>query len=245
MQNIVWKILTRQELILLYQHEMQRDFPPDELRPLKTLLALYDSGRYCPYAVFAARENAQAVTNAPHRERTQNVRDAQVAQKMQDTQSTCNTQTGHPDSACYAYGADTLLGYLNVVHASGCDVAFLDYFATTPAIRGGGLGGQLLHTLCEKETARGSTALLWEAETPAHAPDPALAARRYAFYLRMGAQKTTLRQCVYGVWFDLLYRPCAGHPTPAQTKTALLHIYHQLMTPAVFATQYRLEDIAE
>ncbi len=207
MQNTVWKILAREELVALYQNEMQRDFPPDEIRPLKTLLALYDSGRYCPYGVFDGASLAAKATPQ--------------------------------------YGKTPLLGYMNVVHASGCDVAFLDYFATTPSVRGGGLGAQCLHILCEKETTRGATALLWEAETPNRAPDTALAARRYAFYLRTGAQKTALRQCVYGVWFDMLYRPCAGDLTAGTTETALLHIYHQLMDDATFATQYQLEYITE
>ncbi len=205
MQNITWKILERAELIALYQNEMARDFPPDEIRPLATLLELYDSARYCPYGVFSGEGLAAGATPQ--------------------------------------YGSAALLGYLNVVHANGCDVAFLDYFATNPAVRGAGLGAQLLATLCEKETARGSTALLWEAETPARAPDPALAARRRAFYLRTGAQETVLRQCVYGVWFDMLYRPCAGVLSPEHAEWALLHIYHQLMNDATFATQYKLEYI--
>ncbi len=203
MQNVIWKILTREELIALYHNEMQRDFPPDEIRPLKTLLSLYDSERYCPYGVFAVQDAADGDGQPP------------------------------------------LLGYLNVVHASGCDVAFLDYFATAPTVRGGGLGAQLLDTLCEKETARGATALLWEAETPSFAPDATLAARRYAFYTRCGAQETALRQCVYGVWFDMLYRPCAGDLTPATTEPALLHIYHQLMDDDTFATQYQLQHITD
>ncbi len=193
MKNITWEILTREALCELYQNEMQRDFPPDELRPLKTLLELYDTGRYCPYGVFA--EDGE----------------------------------GKP-----------LIAYLNVVHASGCDVAFLDYFATSPALRGAGLGAALLQTLYETETARGATALLWEAETPTEAPDPAMAMRRMGFYNRAGGQPTNLRQQVYGVWFDILCHPCAGSLTPAQTEQALLHIYHQLMNPTVFAREYRL-----
>ncbi len=212
MKNTSWRLLTREELIALYHNEMTRDFPPDERRPLATILALYDSGRYFPYGVFG-----DAVDATP--------------------------PTATDDGSALPTQQTALLAYLNVVHASGCNIAFLDYFATSPAIRGGGLGGQLLSALCAQETARGATALLWEAETPAHAPDPAIAARRYAFYQRCGAKQTQLRARVYGVWFDILYRPCAGDLTPEEAEAEFLHTYHQLMSPEKFATEFLLEHI--
>ncbi len=232
MKNITWEILTREALCELYQNEMQRDFPPDELRPLKTLLELYDTGRYCPYGVFAAEDGDDSAGSAK----------TITAVCDDDSAGSADALAAHCTDAAPAKPSthNPLIAYLNVVHASGCDVAFLDYFATSPALRGAGLGAALLQTLYETETARGATALLWEAETPTEAPDPAMAARRMGFYNRAGGQPTNLRQQVYGVWFDSLCHPCAGSLTPAQTEQALLHIYHQLMNPTVFAREYRL-----
>ncbi len=195
MKNFTWRILTREALCDLYQNEMTRDFPPDELRPLAMILALYDTERYIPHGVF--------------------------------------DETGK------------LCAYLNVVHALGTKVAFLDYFATTPELRGAGLGLACLNTLCEMETAQGLTAILWEAETPEFAPDPEMATRRMGFYKRAGGQDTTLRNRVYGVWFDILYHPCTGSLTPFEAEKGLLCTYRQLMTPKDFGMQFLLKRMGK
>lgn len=51
-----FRLLSREELAALYDAHMRRDFPPDELKPLSTLLHLMEKGSYEPYGLFWAGE---------------------------------------------------------------------------------------------------------------------------------------------------------------------------------------------
>ena len=44
--------LNREELSALYRSQMTRDFPPQELKPLKSMLELMEGGRYQALGLF-------------------------------------------------------------------------------------------------------------------------------------------------------------------------------------------------
>ena len=47
-----FRMLSAQELTDLYERDMRRDFPPDELKPLSPLLEMMERGEYEPYGLF-------------------------------------------------------------------------------------------------------------------------------------------------------------------------------------------------
>jgi len=77
-----------------------------------------------------------------------------------------------------------------------------DYLCVTAARRNAGLGAALVARLLAAE--RGSV-VFGEAEIPAYAPDPALAARRLAFYRRCGARQAGYDMALFGALFHTLY----------------------------------------
>lgn len=85
-------------------------------------------------------------------------------------------------------------------HTAG--YALFDYLCVTPERRNDGLGSLLIEKLAEAE--RGNV-IFGEAEIPAHAPDPAMAERRLAFYLRNGARRADYDTCIFGVPYHTLY----------------------------------------
>jgi len=48
----VFRLLTPEEFAQLYERDMKRDFPPDELKPFSRLRKLTDKGLYEPYGLF-------------------------------------------------------------------------------------------------------------------------------------------------------------------------------------------------
>ncbi|MEA4955395.1 MAG: GNAT family N-acetyltransferase [Pseudoflavonifractor sp.] len=52
MSDTQFRLLTEEELKILYETHMKRDFPEDELKPLSRLLALMGQGEYEPYGLF-------------------------------------------------------------------------------------------------------------------------------------------------------------------------------------------------
>lgn len=53
-----WRLLTPAEMADVYEHQMQRDFPPEELKPLAAILELMERGDCRSFGVFDAPENA-------------------------------------------------------------------------------------------------------------------------------------------------------------------------------------------
>lgn len=47
-----FRLLTVEEVITLYSLHMKRDFPKDELKPLKMILTTMEQGLYAPYGLF-------------------------------------------------------------------------------------------------------------------------------------------------------------------------------------------------
>jgi len=54
MEKDEFRLLCAEELAGMYESDMRRDFPPAELKPLKSLLRLLEEGRYEPYGLFRA-----------------------------------------------------------------------------------------------------------------------------------------------------------------------------------------------
>lgn len=50
------RILNKPQLADLYEHEMRRAFPPSELKPLRAMENMRDSGRYEPLGVYEGEE---------------------------------------------------------------------------------------------------------------------------------------------------------------------------------------------
>lgn len=95
----------------------------------------------------------------------------------------------------------TPAGYALLVLPKESDAALLDYLAVFPAFRGTGVGGQLLPALARAFPQR---LITLESEWPQDAPDPALAARRLAFYKRSGCLQAASHSYIFGVHYALL-----------------------------------------
>ncbi len=52
MAERIFRLLSKEELVVLYGLHMKRDFPADELKPLRRLLTMMEEGRYEPYGLF-------------------------------------------------------------------------------------------------------------------------------------------------------------------------------------------------
>ena len=50
------RILNKQQLAELYEHEMRTAFPPSELKPLRAMEHMRDTGRYEPLGVYDGEE---------------------------------------------------------------------------------------------------------------------------------------------------------------------------------------------
>lgn len=95
----------------------------------------------------------------------------------------------------------TPVGYALLLDPPGGDYLLLDYFATFPEKRGGGLGGRILEAL---EIYLAPRVVLLESEWPPLAPDPVMAQRRLSFYLRSGCLEAPVQSRVFGVRYSLL-----------------------------------------
>lgn len=95
----------------------------------------------------------------------------------------------------------TPVGYALLLDPPGGDYLLLDYFATFPEKRGGGLGGRILEAL---ELYLAPRVVLLESEWPPLAPDPVMAQRRLSFYLRSGCLEAPVQSRVFGVRYSLL-----------------------------------------
>lgn len=92
-------------------------------------------------------------------------------------------------------------GYAFLLDPPGGEYLLLDYFATFPEKRGGGLGARILEAL---ELYLAPRVVLLESEWPPLAPDPVMAQRRLSFYLRSGCLEAPVQSRVFGVWYTLL-----------------------------------------
>lgn len=93
------------------------------------------------------------------------------------------------------------VGYALFLDPPGGEYLLLDYFATFPEKRGGGLGARILEAM---ELYLAPRVVLLESEWPPLAPDPVMAQRRLSFYLRSGCLEAPVQSRVFGVRYSLL-----------------------------------------
>ena len=133
------------------------------------------------------------------------------------------------------FDGDELLGEA-FVWAIEPGYALFDYLCVAAAHRNDGLGAAIIAQLLERE--RGNI-VFGEAEIAAYAPDPAMAARRLAFYLRNGFQKARYDVNLFGVPYHTLYQS-----ERAVDEDALLaaheRCYRQRMSKLIFKTCVRI-----
>ena len=86
---------------------------------------------------------------------------------------------------------------------------YWEYLCVTPTRRNAGLGKLLVQAVLERYS---DSVIFGEVEAPAHAPDPALAARRRELYLRNGFFQAGFEVELFGVCYNVLYHADAPLP---------------------------------
>ena len=97
-------------------------------------------------------------------------------------------------------GEDLVGGAFTWEFAAGW--VLFDYLCVAKHRRNNGLGAELITKLLDCERGK---VLLGESEVPDCAPDPEMARRRLAFYLRNGAREAGYDMTLFGVPFRTLY----------------------------------------
>ena len=101
-----------------------------------------------------------------------------------------------------------MLGFAVLVSCGEDELVLLDYLATSPEVRSGGIGSKILAALPEKYP--GKAGIFGEIETPGAAGDEAedrLRSRRQGFYERNGFHTYKVKLDLFGVDMRLIYRP--------------------------------------
>lgn len=219
-----WRLLTPAEMADVYENQMRRDFPPEELKPLAAILELMARGICRGFGVFELPEGAEG--------------ESSEALGVSDN----FTGSRHPAQTPPA----ALAAYLLVVRPAPCRAALLDYFAVLPAYRARGLGARLLEGL--RARMADTDGVLIESEWPARAADPAMARRRLGFYARAGAADTGWHNRAYGGYFNVLLLPCGpqAHKGPYGPFSAdeaaqqLALCYRQMLPGEAFRREFEL-----
>lgn len=223
-----WRLLTPAEMADVYENQMRRDFPPEELKPLAVTLELMERGDCRSFGVFelpeTAQEKAGGVSAAP----------------------AGLTERSRPAVPEAPAPLSALAAYLLVVRPASCRTALLDYFAVLPAYRSRGLGAQLLEGL--RTRMADTDGVLIESEWPARAADPAMARRRLGFYARAGAADTGWHNRAYGGYFNVLLLPCGpqAHKGPYGPFSAdeaarqLALCYRQMLPQEAYRREFEL-----
>lgn len=177
---MIWRLLTRQEIDIVYEQHMKRDFPPEELPPFPPALELIACGEGWFFGIFDKEYEAE------HED------DYEV-----------ETNAKNSDIAL-----EGLAAYIQVLKPENCSYALLNYYAVLPTFRNGGLGERLLGELqMHLPEVKG---IIIEAEIPRQAEDAEMAKRRLGFYERAGAVNTMWREQVYDAWYYILVKVFAG-----------------------------------
>jgi len=107
---------------------------------------------------------------------------------------------------CYGlFENDEMIGYTFLNRLDGRQDYLIDYLATFPNRRNGGLGAIMINLLREKLSTADS--IIGEVENPKYANDESskeLQSRRFNFYLRNGFTDTNVRARCFGVPFIII-----------------------------------------
>ena len=134
-------------------------------------------------------------------------------------------------------------GFFMILRAQGRTDLLLDYFAVDQAHRGEGVGSRFLQMLPEQFPDAG--AVLIESETPQTAADSAdreKRERRLRFYLRAGCTDCGAEATVFGVRYRILMLPLHSPADAAQLREIYAAMYRQMLPPALYAAQIRLDS---
>lgn len=177
---MLWRLLTKQEIDIVYEEHMKRDFPPQELPPFPPALELIACGEGWFFGIFDKENEAQG---------------------KGDFEVKANEGNGD-------ITLEKLAAYIQVLKPEHCSYALLNYYAVLPAYRNSGLGTRLLEDLqMHLPKVKG---IIIEAEIPKRAEDAKMAKRRLEFYERAGAVNTMWQEQVYDAWYYILVKVFAG-----------------------------------
>lgn len=226
-----WRLLTPAEMADVYENQMRRDFPPEELKPLAVTLELMERGDCRSFGVFELPEGAQEGS------------DGVLGTPAALTERPCTAAAPEPEGPA---PLSALVAYLLVVRPAPCRAALLDYFAVLPAHRSRGLGAQLLDGL--RARMADTDGILIESEWPARAADPAMARRRLGFYARAGAADTGWHNRAYGGYFNVLLLPCGpqankgayGPFSADEAARQLALCYRQMLPGETYQKEFEL-----
>lgn len=173
---MVWRLLTEQEINIIYEQHMKRDFPPEELPPFPPAMELIASGEGWFFGIFDKAQDGGD----------------EGAHEVKQDEMNCDTDL------------EDLAAYIQVLKPEVCSYALLNYYAVLPAYRNQGLGERLLGELSVRlPKVQG---IIIEAEIPEKSEDAGIAQRRLGFYERVGAVNTMWQEQVYDAWYYILVR---------------------------------------
>ena len=133
-------------------------------------------------------------------------------------------------------------GFFMILRTDGRTDLLLDYFAVDQAHRGEGIGSRFLRMLPEHFP---DAEVLIESETPETANDPAdrkKRERRIRFYTHAGCTDSGSEATVFGVRYRIFSLPLHGTVSAKQLLQIYAAMYQQMLPPALYAAQIRLES---
>ena len=143
---------------------------------------------------------------------------------------------------CYGlYDDETLVAYAFLSCSQTGDSLLLDYFAVISSKRNQGYGSYFIREIAG--LYRESSGLVAEVECPEMATDPdeiAIRMRRKNFYLRNGFCATAVKGRIFGVDYDILYRPLAAVCQDVFISQELDTIYRHMLPEQIYQANIHL-----
>ena len=138
-----------------------------------------------------------------------------------------------------AYQNNIFVAYALIYRDEAARVVLLDYLAVDEFHRGQGIGSEFLSEL-KAYYASVSDVLLIECERPKTAPDECGARKRIHFYMRSGAELTTVRIWLFGVEYSILVLPCKNEMPVRNWAEQMLDLYRQMLPAELYEKNVRL-----
>lgn len=215
---MIWRLLTEQEINIIYEQHMKRDCPPEELPPFPPAMELIASGEGYFFGIFDKERGIET-------------------EGTYEVKRDIGTEGAH-EMNC-DIDLENLAAYMQVLKPEVCSYALLNYYAVLPAYRNQGLGERLLEELpAQLPKVQG---ILIEAEIPEKSEDAGIAQRRLGFYERVGAVNTMWREQVYDAWYYVLVKLFAGGEV-GQALDDLQLCYQRLFTELQYKQVFGLWD---
>ncbi len=220
---MIWRLLTEQEINIVYEQHVKRDFPPEELPPFPPAMELIASGEGWFFGIF------------------DKVQDGGIegVHEMKQDGGTEGAHEVKQDEMNCDIDLEDLAAYMQVLKPEVCSYALLNYYAVLPAYRNQGWGERFLGELpVQLPKVQG---ILIEAEIPEKSEDAEIAQRRLGFYERVGAVNTMWQEQVYDAWYYVLVKLFADGEV-GQALDDLQMCYQRLFTVEQYAQVFGLWD---